>query len=667
MNHFIKKYLIITALLFIFPIYCLAEDLDILDMDLSSLMQIQITSAGRKAQNLSDVPAAVYVIDQEDIQNSTATSIPEILRMVPGLQVARISSSKWAIASRGFNGAFSNKLLVQIDGRSVYTSAYSGVYWDTLNLPLENIEQIEVIRGPGATLWGANAVNGVINIITKPASDTLGGQVSTTIGNHERGSASFGYGKQLKNDLYGRFYVKHHAQDSYNYLGDKSDGDDDWEITTSGFRLDSDVGIKNSWTIQGDIYHGENNQWMDMFWIPYDPYLKRIKDQVHTNGGNLLARWEHKTSEKRSWNLQAYYDYTNRDEIYLEQTNHIFDIDFQHRFQFQNCNDIVWGLGYRSIKDDYNNTYQVTLFPDSQTSNIFSAFFQDEITLLKDRLWLTIGSKFEHNEYTGVEIQPNLRLFWKPKKKHSLWTSIARAIRTPSRVEDNSKVITYVTGPPYSPVFFERPVWGNSDFNSEELIAYEAGYRYIPAKNLSIDTAIYYNDYKDLQSYYQVSTFSPVYIVNGMEGHSHGIEITTTWTPADWINTEFSYTYINLSMEDKNNENFQLSGVTEGSSPMHQFDARVNIKLRENLCLNLWGHYTDQLDASSLSGGGISAFVDDYMNFNVNIKWTPRENLEIMLAGENLFDNRHLEFVQEGFTSPIEIERSIYVKVSLQL
>ncbi|ACN17573.1 putative puter membrane receptor [Desulforapulum autotrophicum HRM2] len=664
MTHFIKPYLIIIVTLFTLPSFSQADDLEMFDMDLSSLMQIQITSAGRKAQDLADVPAAVYVIDKEDIQNSSATCVPELLRMVPGLQVARISSSKWAIASRGFNGTFSNKLLVQIDGRSVYTSAYSGVYWDTLNLPLEDIEQIEVIRGPGATLWGANAVNGVINIITKTAADTQGGKVTATMGNHERGSASFRYGKQLKNDLHGRFYVNHHAQDSYTYLGDKSDADDDWQITTGGFRLDNDVGIKDSWTFQGDIYHGENNQWVDTLWIPDLPYLIRAQDQVHTNGGNLLGRWEHGISEKQSWTLQVYYDFTTRDEIYLEQTNHIVDIDFQHRFQVKNCHDLVWGMGYRVVKDDFSNSYQVEFIPDSQTNNLVSAFFQDEITLLKDRLWLTMGSKFEHNEYTGFEVQPNLRLLWKPGERHTLWASISRAIRTPSRAEDSGKVMTYVIPEPIS---LEIPLLGNSDLNSEQLIAYETGYRYIPSKDFSIDLSLYYNDYRELQSYYQASAFSPIYFVNSMEGQTYGLEITTAWKPVDWINTKFSYTYIDLKMEADNNQSFQIEQVTEGSSPRHQFNAQANIKLRENLHLNLWGHYTDQLDASSLSGPSNTLVVDDYINFNANIKWTPKENLEITLAGENIFDNRHLEFIQEEFKSPVEVERSLYLKITWAL
>ena len=229
-----------------------AAENDMLDLDLSSLMQIQITSAGRKAQNLADVPAAVYVIDQDDISNSGVTSIPEALRMVPGLQVARISSSTWAITSRGFNGTFATKLLVQIDGRSVYTPSYSGVYWDSQNVVLEDVERIEVIRGPGATLWGANAVNGVINIITKQSSDTQGGLVSVGAGNHEKLMATARYGTQFSGDTYGRFYVNRHDQDSFEFLADKTNAFDDWDATSGGFRLDGDRGLKDSWTFQGD-------------------------------------------------------------------------------------------------------------------------------------------------------------------------------------------------------------------------------------------------------------------------------------------------------------------------------------------------------------------------------------------------------------------------------
>ncbi len=348
--------LLIATLFFSVPTQ--AAENAMLDLDLSALMQIQVTSAGRKEQNLKDIPAAVFVIDQDDIRNSGVTSIPEALRMVPGIQVARITSSKWAISSRGFNGTFSNKLLVQLDGRSVYSPTYSGVYWDIQQVVLEDVERIEVIRGPGATLWGANAVNGIINIITKQSSDTQGTMLSVGGGNHEDSMASLRHGFQLGDDVYGRFFLSRHYQDSYQLLSDKTDAYDDWNITHGGFRLDGDQGIADSWTFQGDGYQGDSHQIVDNYWLPGATFPLQVKDTTDVAGFNLLGRWTHRFTERSSSTLQTYFDQTTREDIYLQQKQHTFDVDFQHRYQPGTRNDLIWGLGYRTITDDIDYTYQ---------------------------------------------------------------------------------------------------------------------------------------------------------------------------------------------------------------------------------------------------------------------------------------------------------------------
>ncbi|MBF0572327.1 MAG: TonB-dependent receptor plug domain-containing protein [Desulfamplus sp.] len=656
-----KLLLQILISLFVMPLDSHAEETQMLDMDLKSLMEMQITSAGRKEQNLADVPAAVYVIHQEDIQNSGATSIPEVLRMVPGLQVARISSSKWAISSRGFNSTFANKLLVQIDGRTVYTPAYSGVYWDVQNVVLEDVERIEIIRGPGATMWGANAVNGIINIITKQSSDTQGNLISAGTGNHETVMAAYRYGTQFNKNTYGRFYAGRHDRDSFKFEQDGTDANDDWQMTNGGFRLDGDVGLNDSWTFQGDLYHGDNNQRVDSFWMSTPPYHTQVQDKMNTNGANLLARWQRKLSNKSSFNLQFYYDFTNRDEIYLEEKNDIFDIDFQYHFQMNNWNDIVCGLGYRLHNDDFDNSYQIQMTPDSRRDELFSAFIQDEISLIKNCLWLTSGSKIEHNYYTGFEIQPNLRLLWKPTAKHNLWTSVAHAVRTPSRIEDSGKIITALIP---EPVFQEIAVYGRSNFDSEQLTAWEAGYRYIPAKNLAFDIALHYDAFEDLQSYSQESFFAPIYFANSMYGNSHGVEIMAVLSPIDWIEIELSYSYIELEMTQDGDTNFYTEKLIEGSSPINQFFIKNNIKLSKNITLNIWGSYTDKLAATSLTAARNNITIDDYFNLDANLQWRFKKGMVITLAGQSLLDNRHLEFIQESFTSPIEIERSIYTKLT---
>jgi len=654
---------LISILMAMIPVLVLAQD-DVLDLDLESLMQIQVTSAGRKEQNMMDVPAAIYVIGRDEIRNSGATSIPELLRMVPGLQVTRIGSSQWAITSRGFNGTFANKLLVQIDGRSVYTPSYSGVYWDVQNVVLEDVERIEVIRGPGATLWGANAVNGIINVITKQASDTQGGLVSIGSGNHEKLMATARYGSQFNQDTYGRFYLYRHEQDAYETLEDKTDAYDDWLITQGGFRLDGDRGLKDAWTIQGDLYQGDRNLRVSDIWIAEPPYQTEQIGTFDIDGHNILARWEHTTSDTSAGTMQIYYDYTNREDAYLEQTNRTLDIDLQHRFQYAERHDIVWGLGYRLNSDDFSRTFQMDLTPDSDSQQTFSAFAQDEITLLANKVWLTLGSKFEHNDYSGFEVQPNVRVLWKPQDDHRLWASISRAVRTPSRIEDSGRITTLVIPPiPFvNPDITVVSILGNSEFTSEELIAYEVGYRYLPSESISFDLALFFNNYEKLQAYNQSSPIDLIYFGNTISGEVYGLEFTTQWSPTDWLETELSYSYIDIKMEDPQ----ALTGIDqeamiEGSSPKNQISLKASIALQENLHLNLWGRYVDELEKSSI----VADFpVDDYTTLDANIRWQPVDDLELSLVGQNLFDNKHLEFISEQFTKPTEIGRSIYAKLT---
>jgi len=660
--------ILITFLMLLFAsIPAQAKENDMLELDLSSLMQIQVTSAGRKAQNLADVPAAIYVIEQEDIHNSGATSIPEILRMVPGLQVSRISSSKWAITSRGFNGTFANKLLVQIDGRSVYTPSYSGVYWDIQHIVLEDVERIEVVRGPGATLWGANAVNGIINIITKQASDTTGGLISVGSGNHEKLMASARYGAQLGSDTYGRFYIHRHNQDAYKFLNNKTDADDDWKATSGGFRFDGDLGLQDSWTMQGDYYKNNTNQRDDTYWVWPDLTPHQVHDSFEPEGFNLLGRWTHKSAETSSWSLQSYYDDNKRHEVYVRQQHKIFDLDFQHRFQPISRHDLIWGLGYRQIKDNLQNNDQMQISPERETLEIFSTFIQDEITLT-DRLLLTAGSKFEHNDTSGTEIQPSLRLLWKANEKQSLWFAVSRAVRTPSRAEQDATVtigMVKLPSPPY-PADSVIPIYAqsNPDLDSEELIAYEAGHRFAFNNDLSFDLSLYFNDYKKLRVFQYTATGVQFY--NGMKGHTYGLEMVVDWSPTAWLKSELCYSYINLDFKTAASVDPEFAGLAEKSSPRHQFSIRSNFDLGHNLNLNLWGRYVDEVSSALPNVLAPDLVVDSYIELDTNITWHPRENLELLLAGQNLLDNHKLEFIQESYISPTEIGRSFYAKLALK-
>jgi iron complex outermembrane recepter protein len=645
------------------PNYLMAADKEMLDLDLSQLMQIKITSAGRKEQNLADVAAAVYVINQEAIHNSGATSISEVLRMVPGLQVARISSNEWAITSRGFNGVFSNKLLVQIDGRSVYTPAYSGVYWNIQNVLLEDIDRIEVIRGPGATLWGANAVNGIINVITKQPSDTQGGLFSVAAGNHEDSITSFRYGAELTEDTYGRLYIHRHDQDSYQLLASETDAHDDSQFSSGGFRLDGDVGLKNNWTLQGDLYQADANHLIFPYWTADSPIPSTVGNQAKNDGYNLLARWQHKISETNSWTLQTYFDATERDELYLDHSNQTIDLDFQHRFQWRDKHDLVWGLGYRNISDEFNNTYMLAVNPDVRTSEIFSGFIQDEINFIDNTLKITLGTKIEYNEYTGLEIQPSARLLWKANPSNNIWTSVSRAVRTPSRLEDSGMfLINVLPIPPYPTI----NAIGNPSLEAETVIAYEAGYRYSQNKNFSLDMAVFYNDYKKLVGY-ELTDTTNIMFTNGLEGDSYGLEVSSQWRPLSWLMTELSYSYIKLSINKTDTKSSQFANtdlIYEKSSPQHQLSLHSSIDLSKTVRLNIWGRYVDQIQVSSQPAYTNGIIVDEYVALDVNIIWQPTQNLELMLSGQNLVDSNHLEFVHAFFIEATEVDRSVYAKLT---
>ncbi|MCW8893467.1 MAG: TonB-dependent receptor [Deltaproteobacteria bacterium] len=469
------------------------------------------------------------------------------------------------------------------------------------------------------------------------------------------------YGTQFNGDTYGRFYINRHDQDSYEFLEDKTDAYDDWDTTSGGFRLDGDVGLNDSWTFQGDYYRNNENQRNDTYWVQTSLLPLEVEDSVDAEGFNLLARWTHKYSDSNSWTLQSYYDDYQREEIYIQQDHQILDIDFQHRLQPIPRHDVIWGLGYRLIKDKFGNTSQISFSPEKNTNKIVNAFVQDEIKLSTDQLLLTLGSKFERNDYTGTEIQPSVRLLWKPTGKHSLWTAVSQAVRTPSRAEDTGLITVGMI--PYPPgIIVPAQVSRNNDLNAEKLLAYEAGYRFSADKNFVVDMALYYNSYENLITYQQTATGFQFY--NGLEGDTYGFEINAEWKPTEWLTSELSYSYIHLNIDIAPTVDSSFAVVAEKSNPEHQFSVRSNIDLGHDLHLNLWGRYVDNVDAATSTALISNIEVDSYFELDSNIIWKPLEGLEFMLAGQNLLNRQHLEFVQEQFTSPIEIGRSVYAKLT---
>ena len=653
--------------LFLAPLCSTAatEGNEFLDLDLTQLLDITITSVSKKPQNLSDAAAAVYVITSEDIKRSGVTSLPEALAMAPGLFVAQISASKWAVSSRGFSGYTSNKLLVLIDGRSVYSPAYSGTFWDMQNVLLEDIDRIEVIRGPGGTLWGANAVNGVINIITKKASETTGGLGRIAGGTENEFLGGARVGGKLSDSVYGRFSVNYESRDENVLAMDGRDGHDGWNRFNGGIRLDGEAGQQDSWMLKADVAQSRQDQLLYPFWIGESPYLTEKEGKVSTEGANILGRYQHNFNNDNILTAQVYYDYNDREEDIYQQTFNILDFDLQYQTIVMEHNNLTMGAGYRTMKSDFVDTFQVELA--DRSDSLLSAFVQDEITIVRDALWFTAGVKWEENDYTGTEWQPSGRVLWKPGKDHSLWFSVARAVRTPSMVEEDGFVTVASYPTDYGTA--RTRIVGNEQFESEYLCAYETGYRWQYQQSLSVDIALFYNDYEDLYTLdgrMDENGFN-YYLINGYEGSGLGGELMIDWKPVKWFSLQMSYAYLNLDLEPNGKavgSEFQFSAI-ENTSPENQFSLRGSYNFAERWQLNIWLRYLDEI--SALNSADFSAgmtTIDDYFVLNANIIWSPVDNLEIMFAGQNLLEDRQLQYVPEFITPATEIERGFYVKAT---
>ncbi len=653
---------VLAALFLISPAWAAKNDRgfsDLTELSIEQLMNIEITTAGRKNQRLSETAAAVFVITQEDIRRSGATTIPDLLRMVPGLQVARIDGNKWAVTARGFNGRFANKLLVLMDGRSVYSPLFSGVIWDVQDTMLEDIDRIEVIRGPGASVWGANAVNGVINIITKPASETQGGLVAALAGTVENGNVAARYGGTIGKTgayrLYGKYFDRDGGVDA---MGD--DTPDDWHAFRTGFRTDWQPNPFHRMTLQGDLYKGRSGERLT-YNLPTLPFAATDDVDEQYQGGNLLGRWTCQGGTQSETVLQFYYDRTHRNFVLTEETRDIFDLDVQHRTVLMDRHEIQWGAGWRITRDDLTNTFPLTFTELSRTDNLFSAFVQDEIRFFDDKVRVTLGSKFEHNDYTGFEVQPSARALWAITGNHSVWAAVSRAVRTPARAEQtaryNLQVFPLDPANPFGPTA-TFSVSGNSDFVSEDVIAYEAGYRVNLYDRLSVDITGFYNRYHDVRS---TNARTPVPwqldMVNAIDGNVYGVEAAADSDITDWWRLKLAYTYIQIDLDPSDIPIVRGDiSVFEGDAPKHQLSMRSLMSLGERWNLDGWIRYVDALPSQN---------VDAYTVLDLRLGWQAAKNLEMAVVGRNLLDSRHAEYIPEGIdVMSTEVPRSVYGKIT---
>jgi iron complex outermembrane receptor protein len=642
-----------------------ARTADLTELSLEELMNIEVTSVSKKEEGLFDAPAAVYVITQEDIRRSGATSIAEALRMVPGVQVARIDANKWAISARGFNSQFANKLLVLIDGRSVYTPAFAGVFWDVQDTLLEDIDRIEVIRGPGGTLWGANAVNGVINIITKNARDTQGGLVTATGGKEERGIGGARYGARLGDNLYVRAYGKYLNRDEF-VTASGQPAADDWDVGRGGFRLDWAAVAQDAVTVQGDIYRGDVGQITTRNLLT-PPFILATAERDTVAGGNLSGRWRHDFSARSNLSLQLYYDRTERSLVGAKEVRDTVDLDLQHRSQLTGWNEVVWGMGYRFTSDQVRNGFEFSFNPDRRGLSVASAFVQDEITAVPDQLRLILGSKLEHNDFTGFELQPSGRILWTLRPRHTLWAAVSRAVRTPSRndrdVRFNLAVMPAPDGPPTVVSIF-----GNHDVKSETLLAYELGYRAEPLPRVFLDVAAFYNQYDGLRTEEpEAPSFEalpapahllvPFRFADNMDGESYGVEVAASWNVASWCKLSGGYTWFDDRLRLDPGSRDPDTPAQAGNDPHHQFNTRVSLNLPARIELDAAIYYVDHL----LYAYGPSRLrVPSYIRPDLRLAWHPSDRLEIGVVAQDLLDDHHLEF--GAFLSPqaVAVQRAVF-------
>jgi iron complex outermembrane receptor protein len=644
---------------------------DVTAMSMEDLMNMQVTSVSKRTQKVADAAAAIFVITQEDIRRSGATSIPEALRMAPGLQVARIDENKWAIGARGFNGRFDNKLLVLIDGRSVYTPLFSGVYWNVQDVMLEDVDRIEVIRGPGATLWGANAVDGVINVITKKAKSTQSTVVTAGAGTEERAAGGVRYGSKLGDNTYYRAYAKYFDWGASAYPSGMT-AHDGWDALRGGFRADWTPTGANSLTLQGDMYRSRFDETLTVASLS-PPYSNTFPNDGKYSGGNLLGRWNH-TSERSSMSLQMYYDNTTiTDHSLFGDHQNIFDIDFQHGFHTGDAQQFVWGFGYRSIRDKNDPSFTVSLQPNQVTLNQFSTFLQDEFSLVDNRLQITLGSKFERNEFTGFEVEPNARLLWTVTPNQSIWTAVSRAVRTPALTEEglrlNSAVIPPGTPSNPTPLPAVLAVFGSHQFNSEDLLAYELGYRVQATSNLSLDLATFYNNYSGLRTAEPGAPFveaspAPTDIVipfvasNKMSGGTYGVELFADWKVVPKWRLAGSYSYLQMNIHKNADSLDPTPDNPNGSSPRHQWYLRSSVDLPKHFEQDTTLRFVDHLPSLNLP---------NYYSLDAHLGWRPVTSLELSIGGQNLLNNWHLEFLPDFVnTSPTVVKRSIFGSITVK-
>jgi iron complex outermembrane receptor protein len=655
---------------------------ELIGLSLEELLQVTVTSVSRKPESLSTTSAAIFVITQNDIRRSGARTIPDALRMAPGVQVAQVDASTWAITSRGSNGIFANKLLVLMDGRTVYDPLFSGVYWDAQDTTLASIDRIEVIRGPGASLWGANAVNGVINIITKDAKDVQGFETSVATSTTSDIEVNLNGGGSIGSNANYRVFGKYFSRDGY---AEEINGEsyDDWKMGRIGGRLDWSVTESDKMTASAEYYDGEVGENVLRNSVT-PPYSVSLNQNVEPSGGFINLNWNHTISETSNLEIKVFYDHRERRGFAPDEERDTYDMDMQHHFALWSRHDVVWGFGLRNSTDKTRGDETISLNPENRTLRLYGAFIQDEIRLVGEEVFLTLGTKVEKNSFSpsdNVGWSPNARLSWLMTDTSTLWGSVARAIRTPNRIEQNARILGFVE-PPLSPgnpapIPFATTINGNPGMDNEDVIAYEIGYRVQPFDSLTLDIALFYNDYQDLRwatanpvvcqpanlpisdpgcfafgppAYAEL----PITWINQADQTTKGVEIAATYSAAEWWRIYGAYSFLKIEGDGPGSQPFSNGE----DSPEHQLSIRSNMNIGNTLKLDIWARYIDELKIQG---------VDSYVGLDTRIAWQALPTLELSLVGRNLLDSSHLEFQEEfGSNLAVEIDREFIAELIWQ-
>ena len=634
---------------------------DLTEISLEELMNIEVTSVSKKAESKMTAAAAITVITAEDIRRGGFTVIPEALRLVPGVSVGRVDANRWAISVRGNAGLFSNKLLVLIDGRSVYTPTFGGTYWDIQDYPIEDVERIEVIRGPGGTIWGANAVNGVINIITKHSKDTQGGLVSGYGGNREYGLTGR-YGGKIGEKTHYRAYARGFGFEDYD-IDKNKDGEDEWRHVRFGFRSDSELTESDSLRVSGDFYHQDNEQGTlnpAGFAPPFPPLFRDV--YYKQTGGNVLVNWKRDLGDESSLQAKAYYSRDDR-QFLIKESRDTLDLELQHDFRLTDTASLTWGANYRFSANHFKGKpvgVPISLSPNDETVHIASGFGQVRIDLLEDTLSLILGTKLGYYSWSGFEFQPSGRIVLKPMEGHSIWGAVSRAVRTPTQAERDIAL----TIPAAATFTFT----GDRAARSEELLSFELGYRFFALERFNLEVSLFWNEYENRSDF--TAALLPLPPVPGIavftnrgESTNRGVEVEVNLLPTPWWRIKAAYSYLHID-EDPSDSPFVVStGKIKDDNPKHQFNVESFFDLPMGFEFDIAVYYVDGLPGTTPVVQPKN--VEQYVRLDLRLGYQPVDWLELSIVGQNLTDRRHYEGTDFTGGRSTQVPRSGFAKATL--